>query len=211
MVKNKSAYQALLDCVEDFKSGKITKSEYWDLSKSISWNQVTKSQEWKERREQVIDKECSTCGSQEKLALISALSKKHNVLVSELRLTYHKWQSLEFDVSSVKLEEPESRETCPFCGTISVRFRKTTQDYACNYKKCKKEGFTQLKVVEYQRLSYEDQIIRARRRFVNDAIHERATLEGANATLRVLELRKEDVVTVCKDCLHKKKYKRKIL
>lgn len=213
--KKKNAWHRQLEFADQFDNGDIDSATYWEGVQKIKWNEVTKSPEWKAKRAKVIGDKCETCDATEKLVLIPLKTPSYKDFCRWIKeeikpevLKEHPWHP-----GRVELEKPVPRETCPFCGTISVRYRKTTQDYACNSKKCKKSGFTQTEVIMYQKYTDEYQLALAERKWewevmclpeVQTRIKNEATRLCIKGTRRIMELRKDDVTTLCNDCNYKK-------
>jgi hypothetical protein len=127
-----------------FNRGDLLWNEAFELLKECppSWQ----SKSWKQRRKEVLENACHTCGKTEQLliqhlwhpASFKVLCERAKVF---LRVEYKKETPFvsatlkPFDPTKVSPQEVIPRDSCPKCGSVNVRFRKKANDWACCYIK----------------------------------------------------------------------------
>lgn len=133
-IKLTAAQQTIYD---DLSTDKISWEEAAKLLEAspITWH----TKEWKVNREKVIKTFCEQCGNTEGVMVIQ--HPYHPPSISDLinRLAGNTEPDIQPFIDNAKeqlaeqyaLIQPEQRESCPKCGSTSIRWHKTTQKWNC--------------------------------------------------------------------------------
>jgi len=95
------------------------------------------TKEWKKKRDVLIKDYCESCGSQEGPFVLQHLKQppKFSIIFSCIRSEYFEEYSKKYTFEYKKKIKYIDRESCPNCGSSSVRFLKTESIWKC-YGKC---------------------------------------------------------------------------
>lgn len=218
---------------QEFEAGQITWREARDLLKDRPAPWTTAA--WKQRRGEVLKSKCEVCGSAESLVIQHAwhpptFAQLCEVVKPALRDEYaiaHPFilpEIAPFDPSGVPPPEMTARQCCPECQSVSIRYRKKTDDWVCLGRSSNKACGNVFRVPSAQmwsRWSHEELIQQARTRHHRPqaeaenvrehqfrfAYHDRICHEATRLWFVVHEryaaLRDDDVSTLCKRCAFK--------
>lgn len=179
---------------------------------------------WKEKRDSLIKTECERCGTKDGIMVL-----QHTKQPTDFRDIYDQVQEHYYDFEQIKEqvyasvtedeimtymeENKQSRNSCPECGRVSVRFNISRQIYECNnghsfdkpikvdyYKHCRCVDLERAKHSARSNIGYKRVRIKARelRQKFDEIIGKEALLISIEESLEYRTL--EHTKTCCKRC-----------
>lgn len=187
------------------------------------------SAEWKRRRAEVLKDKCETCGTSAPPLYVqhhwhpSTFAELCDVAKEILRDEFKRSHPYDppvlspFDPSLAPPQERTERDCCPRCDSVNIRFYKTFAKWHCNARRCG-AYFESPGRRMYQRFDEDEWVERSRyrharplrehdkqwqRNFVQSC-HEQICSVATELSFlehdRYVEMRPEDVRTLCKKC-----------
>jgi hypothetical protein len=205
-----------------FQAGSLTWQQVFGYLNHPSFPVPWQTREWKERRLQVLGKFCAVCGDSSGILTIYhlRLPRSFYELCEDAMLKYlpdyFANNAIDFMPLVAAYEAGlKDRDSCPKCGSVNVRFYPTLNVWKCHgrlrRRVCGNNGF-QPKIIKYSPVTFEqlknraayDLLAKFRREYRNVYSHEALAMSFLEHD-RYMEMRPEDVVTLCKSCAFKKR------
>lgn len=214
MVTN--SVEQFVELYEKLKNAEISASDAEEEILVITKDyQSWKTSFWKKRRDLLIGDHCVKCGATSSETIMVLQHLWHPPSIHDVRSHFYteykethpfpKELSIEINEAVGKLP-PQTRDACPECKSINLRFRKRDEQFVCN--RCKTEFKEPIQVADRQKQSEEETKLwqgagkaRWAEYMNNDEWQRRILIEWIPYSLRYLSL--HDTNTFCRKCAAK--------
>lgn len=132
--------KTIQDIRDAFSANKISAREAATLLGDSKIKKPWHTKEWRVLRASLLGDECTQCGSQDKPFVLQHTwqPRKLSEIARDIRHEFRLIYEAAHPMPEIDQPEPEkTRDGCPSCCSISIYWRKTTQDWRCSKTQCK--------------------------------------------------------------------------